>query len=334
MSGHEQLFSELETVEHQVAPEWLIALTQKAQEYEAILNQLHREGVTGIQLEEAVEQCIRELDAEYRFNNQVIRVTGMVTQSVYDHLENRYDTFERFADGELVVARGFYAKNTTKDVSVGEYEIGHYFEPLGTDGRVAQEPAPLTRIDVTHNMFARLAAIDIEYKPTNDERNATLASSLGGYMDTFDKLVLNSRDACDAVRQLRGMSFDFRTEDITEEVVEQFVEYAMECLRFDNELPYVVDMQGFIRGVDSEGQASIGYVNAAPMRVIARVDGMTIAPVAEKRDNVIHESDDMKWHLRLFIYPDTAAEEGYSVDVPVRSVRYMQSLRGAVYGER
>lgn len=332
---YDQLFSQLEGLQEAVLPPKLQQLYQKASEYEALLTDASREGQSGLQLDNLIEQCVAELDAECPFNNQVIKVTGQVRRSYYDEISQQYVDVDMPLDQTPMIARGFYVVTTDNDGDYS-YTVGHYFEvPNGLEVQ-HDVTIPFAQVLTRHYAFAPVGSVDIEYERTSEEKLASLDASIPDVIAEFDSIVLNASDECDALRRLRWMKFDARR-DIPGEVVKDLLGYAHDCLQLDMEVPYVFEVQGFLKdGSDDEdpaqGATEYAYIPDKPKKIVGYVAGLMIDSVIDMKDGGPVESHDHHWHAILQVLPEVASDEQVQISVPVRGIRSMTSLRRMAYG--
>jgi hypothetical protein len=332
---YDQLFSELEGLQEAVLPPRLQQLYEKASEYQTLLSDASREGQDGIQLDNLIEQCVAELDAECPFNNQVVKVTGQVRRSYYDEINQKYVDVDMALDQTPMIARGFYVV-TDDDQGEYSYTVGHYFEvPNGIEVQ-HDVTIPFAQILTRHYAFAPVGSVDIEYERTREEKLASLEASIPEVIAEFDTIVLNADDECDALRRLRYMKFDARR-DIPGEVVKDLLGYAHDCLQLDMEVPYVFELQGFIKeeGEDqdsAEGATEYAYLPGEPKKVVGYVTGLMIDSVIAMRDGGPVESQEQHWHAILHVLPKVVSDQQVEISVPVRGIRSMSSLRRTAYG--
>ena len=152
-----ELFGEIES--DRLLDAYTLQLIEKARALEQLMNQPHQNDETELAMLERRDveiKGIQELDADCPYLLRKVRVSGLVTQSYYDEVNETYATEEIDQKNYVVTAHGF----TSMQAEDGRHVVGHLF--LTEIGQPFQNGTQLVNFVPRFYAFAPVGSVEID----------------------------------------------------------------------------------------------------------------------------------------------------------------------------
>lgn len=316
----EDLIDQLDEI--QLDP-YIVHIISQAADIESLIKESENntDELTGLTINDLVNEAISQMDRECPYINETVAVTGRLLRAYYDEINQKFDTEHVDVNRTPMVSCGYKVLEFTDELSgTTTTKVGHL---LLVDHMPPQNDTPAL-VDYIPRLFAFAPAgqVNIEYSPSDADNIAYLQKSIPEILDDIDLLISNSDDECEAILGLKHHTIT-KQDDLPAEVLSRLLSYVNKRLTFNSRMPYVLTISGLVYG-DEDNEKRVFYnYNTDDGENLVQIDGISLRTYPDLVDGEIKCSEDLYWCLDLIDV--SKQEKSPAIAVPIANILNMRS---------